>query len=787
MSASEQVPEVIVTGVASWQSLRNGRWSSTEAQVVRDGLLLATKAAYESGHQVLTRALSELALCVGFLADSEASDPSPAQMQQLDGLEAQVVAALRTLGVAPETAPAATPTAPDLRKRILVLAPELPIWEDLVQRLGAGQQLVETCSDSDLLLKKLNASGLIAVLIDEDFLMDLGTVADQLESSRGADALGATIIYFNRSRDSANRDLALSAGADSSLEGDDADHLQARVEELVGVRKLQADLRVLVFEDDRSQAMYCEAVLRKQGVNVCIASSTQNALEDIRRFAPDLILMDLYMPGINGMQLTTMIREEADLALLPIVFLTGEQSESTRYDALRAGGDDYLTKPVRPRHLVTAVVTRARRARALSKQLSQHQVRAHGRLVHTGEMVAMLRTLGVDRPSDHVLMLCAADSGKLCAGSTHIAVVKECQYKLAALLQADLRPEEMIASWQEDGWLMLMDWPANEELIVRAEQLRELASTSLAAIGGGDLSIAIVPLKGDSLPSAETLLDLAERTLAVARHTGGKRVRLALAETQSDLSAEVSLAIQKALAIEPSVQSTSLMFQPIVPLHGAGRPQYHAHLGLRVDIGGERVVTRRQWLSLARQTGRTTALDQFAVTQVLAQIAEIRPKLPALRVVVECAAESLMDIEFRKHLFAQLELRALNDPGLILSIDHGEAMMMQNKLQEVRDELRAARVLLGFGRVRLDAKDDEMISTFHPEIISVDSAAIKTSEQVPPILGFARDHGAEILVHFIPDPQTLARLFAMGVDYGMGGFIGLPNARMEYDFGELQF
>jgi CheY-like chemotaxis protein/EAL domain-containing protein (putative c-di-GMP-specific phosphodiesterase class I) len=787
MSTIAHIPDEIATGFARWQALRNGRWVLTEAQAVRDGLLLATKTAYENGYEALTRALSELALCVGILADSEASEPSPAQMQKLDGLEAQVLTAMGEQRAAPDSEPVAALAAPMPRKRVLVLAPEIPIWGELVDRLRAGQQVVETCTDSEQLLKSLHQPGLIAVLIDQEFLMDLGTVADQLEGDRGAEALGATVIYFNRSRDPESRELALSAGADSSLEGDEADHLLARVEELIGVRSPQANLRVLVFEDDRSQAMYCEAVLRKQGVNVCIASSTRNALDDIRRFAPDLILMDLHMPEINGVQLTAMIRDEADLALLPIVFLTGEESEGSRYDALRAGGDDYLTKPIRPRHLVTAVVTRARRARNLSKQVSQLQDRARRRLVHTGEMIAMLRNLGVDRPSDHVLMLCAADSGKLCKDSVHLAVEKERQYNLATQLKVSLGAEERIASWRGDGWLMLMDWLADEELMVRATQIRELARDSLAALGGGDFSVAIVPLKGDSLPSAETMLDLAERTIAVARHAGGKSVRLALAETQSDLSAEVSLAIQKTLTIEPSGESTSLLFQPIVPLHGAGRPQYHAHLGLRVNIGGERVITRRQWASLARQTGRVNAFDQYTVAQVLAKIAEMRPKLPGLRVVVACAAESLLDTGFRKHLIDQLALHALNDPGLILSIDHSEAMLMQNRLQEARDDLRAARVLLGFGRVRLDAKDDETIRIFRPEIISVDAAAVKASQQVPPILGFARDHGAEILVHFIPDPQTLARLFAMGVDYGMGGFIGLPNPRMDYDFGELQF
>jgi len=783
MSNKKPVPQAVVAGVSGWQRLRKGQWSAQQAKAVHDDLQLATITANEYGHEALKRALHELTLCVGILAES-ADVPSPAQMQELAKLEAKVLTPLRILDSAPSSTATAAPAASASGKHILVLAPELPIWGDLLDRLRTDQHVIETFADSALLLQKLQSSRPSAVLVDQDFLMDLGTVADRLEGNRGAEALGATILYFNRSRDPAKREQALAQGADASLEGDDSDYLLARVEELVAVGNQQENLRVLIFEDDLSQAMFCEALLRKQGVNVSIATSTQNALDHIRRFAPDAILMDLHMPEINGMQLTAMIREEADLALLPIIFLTGEQNESSRFDALRAGGDDYLTKPFRPRHLVTAVVTRARRARHLAKHLSHNQERISTKLVHAGEIIATLRTLGLERPCDQALMLCAADSGHLCARDAHIAVARENQHQLGAQLRALLGPEERIAPWGERGWLILMDWLADDELTARAQQIRELARDSLVALGGGDLSVAIVPLKGDSLPSAETLIDLAERTLAVARHAGGKSVRLAMAEAQSDLSADVSLAIEKALALEPSARSTSLLFQPIVPLHGAGRPQYHAHLGLRVDIGGERIITRRQWLSLARQTGRASILDQYVVAQVLAEVADMRPKLPGLRVVVACSAESLLDIEFRKQLFKQLEQRELGDPGLILSVDHSEAMMMQNTLQEVREELRAARVLLGFSRVGLDAQSDEIIDAFRPEIVSVDAAAVMAAQQVPPMLGLARDRGAEILAHFIPNPQTLARLFGIGIDYGMGGFIGLPTARMDYDFGE---
>ena len=82
----------------------------------------------------------------------------------------------------------------------------------------------------------------------------------------------------------------------------------------------------------------------------------------LRKFRPDLILMDLNMPGANGIELTALIREQEAFAHTPIVFLSGESSEDLQFDAIDAGGDDFLSKPIRPRHLISAVQTRVRRA-----------------------------------------------------------------------------------------------------------------------------------------------------------------------------------------------------------------------------------------------------------------------------------------------------------------------------------------------------------------------------------------------------------------------------------------
>lgn len=108
--------------------------------------------------------------------------------------------------------------------------------------------------------------------------------------------------------------------------------------------------RVLIVEDDRSQAVFAEAILRGAGMQVEVVAVPERVLEAVERFNPDLILMDLHLPGISGTQLTEQIREIPRFLHTPVVFLTGDQDPDRQLEVLEHGGDDFILKPVRPRH-----------------------------------------------------------------------------------------------------------------------------------------------------------------------------------------------------------------------------------------------------------------------------------------------------------------------------------------------------------------------------------------------------------------------------------------------------
>ena len=111
--------------------------------------------------------------------------------------------------------------------------------------------------------------------------------------------------------------------------------------------------RILIVEDTRTQANLYALLLNKSGMQTRILIEPADILTPLADFNPDLILLDMYMPACNGMELARIIRHIDRYVSIPIVYLSAETDRDKQIAAI-AFGDDFLTKPIRPDHL-TAV------------------------------------------------------------------------------------------------------------------------------------------------------------------------------------------------------------------------------------------------------------------------------------------------------------------------------------------------------------------------------------------------------------------------------------------------
>jgi two-component system phosphate regulon response regulator PhoB len=152
--------------------------------------------------------------------------------------------------------------------------------------------------------------------------------------------------------------------------------------------KKQPPARILVVEDERDIAALVAFHLMKEGYRVRTAESGQEALEAAAVERPDLVLLDLMLPGFSGYQVLQELRRRPDLAEVPVVVLTARRDEADRVMGLELGADDYVTKPFSPRELVLRVAAVLRRAQSPA-------LAGGGRTLRAGPIVIDLNALRV--------------------------------------------------------------------------------------------------------------------------------------------------------------------------------------------------------------------------------------------------------------------------------------------------------------------------------------------------------------------------------------------------------
>ncbi|WP_371736854.1 PleD family two-component system response regulator [Rhodoferax sp. U11-2br] len=112
---------------------------------------------------------------------------------------------------------------------------------------------------------------------------------------------------------------------------------------------------VLIVDDSKTELMFLSGLLQDNGLSVRTAESGDEALQRLADAKPDLILMDVVMPGQNGFQLTRSIHRTPEYAEIPIIICTSKNQETDRVWGLRQGASDYITKPVNAQELMDKI------------------------------------------------------------------------------------------------------------------------------------------------------------------------------------------------------------------------------------------------------------------------------------------------------------------------------------------------------------------------------------------------------------------------------------------------
>lgn len=121
--------------------------------------------------------------------------------------------------------------------------------------------------------------------------------------------------------------------------------------------------KVLIIDDDRISAAYCSTILEHANIQVSITDSPETIFEQIISFDPDVLLLDMYMPNISGIELASVIRQHQNFSSIPIIIMSAETDVNKQFKMRSAGADDFILKPFKPHHLIDIILNRIQRSR----------------------------------------------------------------------------------------------------------------------------------------------------------------------------------------------------------------------------------------------------------------------------------------------------------------------------------------------------------------------------------------------------------------------------------------
>jgi len=112
---------------------------------------------------------------------------------------------------------------------------------------------------------------------------------------------------------------------------------------------------ILIIDDSPTEVQVFSSLLEKNGFRVSSASNAEDGIARVRQERPDLVIMDVIMPGMNGFQATRTLSRDAATANIPIIIVTTKAMQTDRAWGLRQGARDFLTKPIDARDLISRI------------------------------------------------------------------------------------------------------------------------------------------------------------------------------------------------------------------------------------------------------------------------------------------------------------------------------------------------------------------------------------------------------------------------------------------------
>lgn len=288
--------------------------------------------------------------------------------------------------------------------------------------------------------------------------------------------------------------------------------------------------RVLILDDSQTVLTSIQRTLEQfSSINLRTLRTPQHVLDVLLDYSPDVLLLDFHMDGCNGLEVAKIIRQNKAFESVPIVFLTSETSEEIQLEAMRHGGDDFLTKPISQAQLVNTVVSKAERYRGLRKLMVEDSLTGLYNHVKTKTLLQQSILLGERQGVSVSYAILDIDHFKRVNDTYGHTVGDKVLKTLARYLKQHVRKADVVGRYGGEEFVIVFFSTTAEKALEKLDRIRDGFSKIYHAYDEGIFSVSFSAGIAE-YPCYQNMMELivaADEALYNAKREGRNRIMLA--------------------------------------------------------------------------------------------------------------------------------------------------------------------------------------------------------------------------------------------------------------------
>lgn len=545
--------------------------------------------------------------------------------------------------------------------------------------------------------------------------------------------------------------------------------------------------RVLLVDGDRERGLLAASWLKDAGYSVRLCLGSSDGLEALAAFRPQIAVIDADMRGAESMKLLHGLRDHHESADIPVVLVASSRELALREQAIAGGADEYLLKPLKPRHLISVIEARLKRSRRFAPRRSAARDESTG-LYPRREFIE--RADAARGQPGAVILYIALDEHEMLRKSLGISGQSRLDVAVGQALKEHLRAEDLPALYQDCRYLVLLRRGDRGAALASAEALRESLLRRRIQIGDRELSLtASLGLANLDGESADTAVQNAEAAALAALHLGGDRCMWFEVSSASLIPAERDAQLRGILQSRRFGQTMEIRGAPMLPLRGRVPGQYELLLGWRPGGAGQPAASADDMVRVAREVGCVAELDRFVIGEALSVRADLLKRGRQVRLVVDLSPWALDDGALAGYLSQVLHERRQSGSGIALTLPAAVLIDRMEALVAFAQQLKPLAVRVGLKDIGRDLTLVQRLRgvpidylRLSPELSSGTASSERATEWLTALIRRAHQSGMMVIASSVDNREQAQQLQAAGVDYAEGPTLGAPTAQFDFDF-----